>query len=289
MRPEGLAALVDKLMAKDPGCALPAPRGGGGRPLKLYRLCWCGVHRLGALTPRPSRIVPAPDRAPPPALPFRLEAAGLVATSVLSSAGLVPGAVRRNSSRGCRTRNSRSMGRWPSTGAAVTGWPAWWGEAAESAGELAAQARSHREAAAAAARRAESAPDAEACGRRWASKEECERVAVALDAQAAEQQGHIARMRAQLAQVDATLGRLRSQGELLQRGCGSPCARTADGGRCPPQSSAAAGRDGGSGAGADSPCGRRPEKKNSSHCGSSRSRTRDTKNKTAKTESQKKK
>ena len=76
------------------------------------------------------------------------------------------------------------------------------GEAAETAGELAAQARSHREAAAAAASVRE--------------KEECERVAADLDAQAAEQQGHLARMRAQLAQVDATLGRLRGQGELLQ-------------------------------------------------------------------------
>jgi hypothetical protein len=213
--PGPLTAVVDRLMAKDPAARYQScedvladvRRWRAGEPL--------AADAEAPIPLRPSQIIPAPDLEPIPEPPLRLEPEGRwqrlrerlldwlqarapqLVQRLQNTEQQVDGAVAEYRRR--RDRLASLME-----------------EAADSAGELAAQARSQREAAAAAAHRGRSADDAEAVRQALREKEECERVATDLEDQAAEQRGHLTQMRAQLAQVDATLGRLRGQGELLQ-------------------------------------------------------------------------
>jgi serine/threonine protein kinase len=213
--PAALAAVVDRLMAKDPAARYQScedvladvRRWRAGEPLS--------ADAEAPIALRASQIIPAPELEPIPEPPLAPEPAGRwqrlrerlldwlqarapqLVRRLQNTEQQVDGAVAEY-----RRRRDRLAGLME--------------EAAESAGELAEQARRHREAAAAAARRGRSADDAEAVRQALREKEECERVAADLEDQAAEQRGHLTRMLAQLAQVDATLGRLRGQGELLQ-------------------------------------------------------------------------
>ena len=82
--------------------------------------------------------------------------------------------------------------------------------------ECAAQAASHREAAVAAGRRAESATDPDLAAQARDEQAKCERVAAEFESQLAEQQEQLDEIQLRLTQVEATLQKLRSQRDLLQ-------------------------------------------------------------------------
>ena len=211
--PEALAALVDKLMAKDPASRYQRCEEAAAAIRRL---------RVGSqavtLTPRPSQIIAAPDLGRPPELAAGLER-------------LAPGnwwqRVRDRAADLFQAHAPEFVKELQSTTQQVDGAVAEYqrrrdhlsqlvGEAQAVSEELAAQARCHREAAVEAARRAESASDAGAADRAAKEKADCEQQAAELDRQAAEQRQQLSQIRLNLAMADATLGRLRGQRDLLQ-------------------------------------------------------------------------
>jgi serine/threonine protein kinase/HEAT repeat protein/uncharacterized coiled-coil protein SlyX len=213
--PGPLAAVVGKLMAKDPAARYQSCE----EVLTDFRHWRAGepVRAVAQQAPagRPSQILKAPDLEPPPALPFRVETPGrwqhLRGRMLDWFQARAPELVKslQNTEQQVDTAVAEYQRRRDRLAGLIN-------EAAETAGALAAQAESHHAAAASAARRANSAADEVGAQRAMREREECERVAADLEAQAAEQQEHLARMRPQLVQVDATLARLRGQCELLQ-------------------------------------------------------------------------
>ncbi len=215
--PGPLAAIVDRLMAKDPSARHQScekvledmRRWRAGEPL---------AESAGA-TPgeRPSRVIRAPDFAAAPELPLGPGSATPMGWwSSLRDRALgwlhanAPDVLERlqNTGQQVDTALAEFQRRRDRLADLVA-------EATESAEELAAQARTHRDAAAA-ARRVETGPDEEAARRAARERGECERVAADLEAQAAEQREQVARMRRDLDKVDGTLGRLRIQRGLLR-------------------------------------------------------------------------
>ena len=107
-----------------PGGALPELRGGAGRlPSLAHRRAavrrWGEAGRRAAVADHSGAGLGAAAR-----VALRPGGGGLVAEAARACCWTGSRRGRRNSPRGCRTRNNRSMGRWPSTGVGGTGWPA---------------------------------------------------------------------------------------------------------------------------------------------------------------------
>ena len=88
--------------------------------------------------------------------------------------------------------------------------------AAAVAAEFATQAASHREAAVAAAKRAEKATDPEVAAQSREDQARCERIATEFESQLAEQEEQSEEIQLRLSKVNATLQQLRSQRDVLQ-------------------------------------------------------------------------
>lgn len=213
--PEALAALVTRLMTKDPA--------------ERHQSCQdvlADIQRIRA--GEPLAVAAPPTRSEPASRIIRQPDLELLPS--LPTEPWIPstGGRRRMRDRAffwLRSQATDSLDSWRGTVQQVDGALAEYedrrdrlaelvGEARALAEELTAHAATLRAGAQGAARRAQLATG-EAAVQVSHEKEQCERDALALEEQAAQQREELERMEPQLAQVNATLDRLRSQRDVL--------------------------------------------------------------------------
>lgn len=230
--PVPVLALVEKLMAKELGDRFQSC----DEVLVAIRRCRAGeLPVLDSPVERPSRIIALPDLGRPPDFP--VEPGRLPAGKWQGLRGRAAAWFRRNSPQivknlqGTVTQVDGALEEYDRRRDRLTGLVE---EARAAAAELATQAENNRAAALDIARKAAATSDEETRQRLSREQKNCEREAADLTALAGEQREQLANMELQLAQVNATLGGLRSQRDILnarlraaeaQQGLGGGSAR----------------------------------------------------------------